>query len=99
MVRGSEVIVMSAKELCSILEFAVENGCKDCEFHPHCFFAADCITNGFKYYVEKNQKSDWQIALTVLLYKCQEEESTCGTLKKLFPRQISNKPLDIYIIV
>ena len=73
MVRGSEVIVMSAKELCSILEFAVENGCKDCEFHPHCFFAADCITNGFKYYVEKNQKSDWQIALTVLLYKCQEE--------------------------
>ena len=99
MVRGSEVIVMSAKELCSILEFAVENGCKDCEFHPHCFFAADCITNGFKYYVEKNQKSDWQIALTVLLYKCQEEESTCGTLKKLFPRQISNKPLDIYTIV
>ena len=99
MVRGSEVIVMSAKELCSILEFAVENGCKDCEFHPHCFFAADCITNDFKYYVEKNQKSDWQIALTVLLYKCQEEESTCGTLKKLFPRQISNKPLDIYTIV
>ena len=63
MVRGSEVIVMSAKELCSILEFAVENGCKDCEFHPHCFFAADCITNNFKYYVEKNQKNDWQIAL------------------------------------
>ena len=43
--------------------------------------------------------NDWQIAQTVLLYKCQEEEGTCGTLKKLFPRQISNKPLDIYIIV
>lgn len=55
--RGKEV-VMSAEELNKILEFAVENGCKDCEFHPHCFFASDCITNGFKYYVEKNQKSD-----------------------------------------
>ena len=97
-IRGSEVVI-SAKELNKILEFAVEEGCKTCEFHPMCFFAADCITNDFKYYLEKNQKSDWQIALTVLLYKCQEEESTCGTLKKLFPRQISNKPLDIYTIV
>ena len=51
-IEGSEV-VMSAEELNQILEFAVEEGCKTCEFHQMCFFAADCITNGFKYYLEK----------------------------------------------
>lgn len=94
-IRDGEVI-MSAKELNMILEFAVENGCTTCEFYPNCFFASECITKDFKYYIEK---SSWQIARNVLLYKCQEEESKGGTLKKLFPRQISNKPLDIYIIV
>ena len=54
-IEGSEVI-MSAEELNAILEFAVENGCKDCEFCPQCFFAADCITNDFKYYLEKSKK-------------------------------------------
>ena len=54
-IEGSEV-VMSAEELNTILEFAVENGCKDCEFCSQCFFAADCITNDFKYYLEKKIK-------------------------------------------
>lgn len=60
--KGSEVIIMkienqevimSAEELNTILEFAVLNGCESCEFCPQCFFAADCITNNFKYYLEK----------------------------------------------
>ena len=51
-IEDSEV-VMSAEELNTILEFAVLNGCESCEFCPQCFFAADCITNDFKYYLEK----------------------------------------------
>lgn len=51
-IKNGEVI-MSAKELNMILEFAVKNGCRTCEFHPNCFFASECITKGFKYYIEK----------------------------------------------
>ena len=49
----NEEVIMSAEELNIILEFAVLNGCENCEFYPQCFFAADCITNDFKYYLEK----------------------------------------------
>lgn len=51
-IRGKEVI-MSAEELNKILEFAVESGCTTCEFYPHCFFASECITKDFEYYIEK----------------------------------------------
>lgn len=50
----NQEVIMSAEELNTILEFAVLNGCETCEFCPQCFFAADCITNDFKYYLEKN---------------------------------------------
>ena len=53
-IEGSEV-VMSAEELNKILEFAVLSGCESCEFCPQCFFAADCITNDFNYYLEKSE--------------------------------------------
>lgn len=46
---------MNAQELNKILEFAVENGCKTCEFHPNCFFASECIIKDFKYYKEKKE--------------------------------------------
>lgn len=49
---GKEVI-MTAKELNTILVFAVENGCTNCEFYPNCFFASECITNYLKYFIEK----------------------------------------------
>ena len=49
----NQEVIMSAEELNTILEFAVLNGCESCEFCPQCFFAADCITNDFKYYLEK----------------------------------------------
>ena len=54
-IEGSEVVI-SAEELNAILEFAVGNGCESCEFYLQCFFAADCITNDFKYYLEKSKE-------------------------------------------
>lgn len=69
----NQEVIMSAEELNTILEFAVLNGCESCEFCTQCFFAADCITNDFKYYLEKKEREEKAIIRNIEINQTERE--------------------------